>query len=111
MISTIIEDRSQIWQKYDQASQQQQELASYSGQFNDINTSENIPLLTDAGTPPDELAASVWQLKQYSDQIKQSQANIEQYQTEIAAVKKQFFIIVGIAVLIISIALYQLVNR
>lgn len=111
MTSKIINHRSQIWQKYDESVKQQKELASYSGQFSASNVSQDIPLLTGTETPPDELAASVWQLKQESDKIKQAKNKIEQYQAEIAATKNQFFIVVGIAVFVVIVILFMLFKR
>ncbi|WP_030008274.1 hypothetical protein [Picosynechococcus sp. NKBG042902] len=103
MISKIINHRSQIWQKYDDCVELQKELSSYSGQFSAANISQNIPLLTGTETPPDELAASVWQLKQESERIRQAKSQIEQYQAEIEDTRRQFFILVGIVVFIVII--------
>ncbi|XGB38458.1 MAG: hypothetical protein LVT47_08475 [Cyanobacteria bacterium LVE1205-1] len=111
MTSKTVNHRSQIWQKYDEAAQQQKALASYSSQFSASNVSQDIPLLSGTETPPDELAASVWQLKQESDKIKEAKSRIEQYQAEIAATKNQFFIAVGIAVFVVIVALFMLFKR
>lgn len=111
MISRIIEHRSQIWQKYDESVKQQKELASYSREFSASNVSQDTSLLTGTKTSPDELAASVWQLKQESDKIKQAKDKIEQYKSEIAATRNQFFIVVGIAVFAVVIVLFMLFKR
>lgn len=111
MISRIINHRSQIWQKYDESVHQQKELASYSGQFSASNVSQDIPLLTGTETPPDELAASVWHLKQESEKIKQAKVEIEKYQSEIAATRNQFFMVVGIAVFAVIAILFMLFKR
>jgi len=112
MTSKIINHRSQIWQKYDESVKQIKELASYSGQFSTSTiVTQDIPLLTGTETPPDELAATVWQLKQESDKIKQAINKIEQYQAEIAATKNQFFIVVGIAGFVVIVILFMLFKR
>ena len=111
MINKIVNHRSQIWQKYDEASKQQKALASYSSQFSASNVSQDIPLLSGTETPPDELAASVWQLKQESDKIKEAKSRIEQYQTEIAATKNQFFIAVGVAIFVVIVILFMLFKK
>lgn len=111
MTSRIVQQRSQIWQKYDEAVKQQKELGSYSSQFSASNASKDIPLLSGTGTPPDELAASVWQLKQESDKIKQANSSIEQYQAEIAATRKQFLIVVGVAAFVVVVILFMIFHR
>jgi outer membrane protein TolC len=108
MTSKIISHRSKIWQTYDECVKQQKELANYSGQFSASNISQDIPLLTSTETPPDELAASVWQLKQEAEKIKQAKNKIEQYQSDILATKKQFFIVVGVAILAAISMLFML---
>ena len=111
MTIKIVDNRSQIWQKYDEAGKQQKQLASYSSQFSASNVSQDIPLLSGTETPPDELAASVWQLKQESGKIKEAKSRIEQYQTEIAATKNQFFIVMGVAAFVVVIILFMLFKR
>lgn len=111
MTSKIVGHRSQVWQKYDEAAKQQKELASYSSQFSASNISQDIPLLSGTETPPDELAASVWQLKQESGKIKEAKSRIEQYQAEISATKNQFFIAVGVAVFVVIVILFMLFKR
>ena len=110
MTSKIVEQRSQIWQKYDEACLQQKELAQYSGQF---GTSAELPeiALLSGGTPPDELAASIWQLKQEKEKISQAEARIQKYQDEIAETKKQFFIVMGVAFLVVILGLFMLFKR
>ncbi len=111
MTSKIIDHRNKIWQKYDESVQQQKELSSYSSQFSASNISQNIPPLTGTETPPDELAAAVWQLKQESEKISRSKAKIEQYQSEIAATRNQFFAVVGITILLAVIVLFSLFGK
>jgi len=111
MISKIINHRSQIWQKYDEVVKQQQALTSYSAQFSNSKVSQDIPFLTGTETPPDELAASVWQLKQESEKINLAKDKIEQYKSQIKATKNQFFLIVGIVFFVVIIIFVVLFNR
>lgn len=111
MTSKIIQQRSQIWQKYDEACNQHKELISYSSQFNCSNVAQDIPFLTPTEIAPDELAASVWQIKQELDKIKKAKSRIEQYQAGIVAAKNQFFIVVGVAAFVIIIILFILFKR
>ena len=112
MISTIITDRSQLWQEYDRASQHKQELTTYSSQFSVSRaSSKDIPLYTPAGMPPDELAKSVEELKQCANTIKKCEADLEQYKADIAAVKKQFITIVIAVIVIIAITVFILLTR
>jgi len=107
----FVNQRSRLWEKHDEALQQEKELNQYAGQFSNSNSSQNLPNLSNTNTPPDELAAAVWQLKQESEKIKQARSRIQSYQTDIAKTKQQFFIVVGIAVVILIIILIMIFNR
>ncbi len=111
MTSKIIQQRSQIWQKYDEAGKQQKELASYSSQFSSASVVQDISFLTATETPPDELAASIWQIKHEVDEIKKAESRIEQYQAEIAETRKQFFIVVGVVAFVVVVILLMLFKR
>ncbi|MBO1063218.1 MULTISPECIES: hypothetical protein [Nostocales] len=111
MTSKIIQQRSQIWQKYDEAGKQQKELASYSSQFSSAGVVPDMSFLTATKTPPDEVAASIREIKQEVDKIKKAESSIEQYQAEIAATKKQFFIVVGVAAFVVVVILFMLLKR
>jgi hypothetical protein len=99
----FVDQRSRIWEKYDAARQQETELNQYAGKFSGSNSSKNLPNLTSTNTPPDELAAAVWQLKQEAEKIKQAEAQIQSYQNDIAKTKQQFIIVVGIAAAVVVI--------
>jgi len=107
----FVNQRSRLWEKYDEALQQEKELNQYAGQFSDSNSSQNLPNLSNTNTPPDELAAAVWQLKQESEKIKQARSRIQSYQEDIAKTKQQFFIVVGITIAIFVIILIMIFNR
>jgi outer membrane protein TolC len=107
----FVNQRSRLWEKYDEALQQERELNQYAGQFSSSNSSQNLPNLSNTNTPPDELAAAVWQLKQESEKIKQARSRIQSYQEDIAKTKQQFFIVVGIAVVVFIIILIMIFNR
>jgi hypothetical protein len=111
MTSRIVQQRSQLWQKYDEACNQYKELVSYSSQFSSSNVAQDIPLLTPTETPPDELAASVWQIKQELDKIQEAKSRIEQYQAEIIATRKQFFAVAGVAAFVVFVILFMLFKR
>lgn len=106
----FVDQRSRLWEKYDEALQQEKELNQYAGQFSGSNSSQNLPNLSNTNTPPDELAAAVWQLKQESEKIKRARSRIQSYQEDIAKTKQQFFIVVGIAVVIFIIILIMIFN-
>ena len=107
----FVNQRSRLWEKYDEALQQEKELNQYAGQFSDSNSSQNLPNLSNTNTPPDELAAAVWQLKQESEKIKQARSRIQSYQEDIAETKQQFFIVIGIAIAILIIILIMIFSR
>jgi len=107
----FVNQRSRLWEKYDAAQQQERELNQYAGQFSGSNSSQNLSNLSNTNTPPDELAAAVWQLKQETEKIKQARSRIQSYQENIAKTKQQFFIFIGIAIAVFVIILIAILNR
>jgi hypothetical protein len=111
VFQSFVNQRSRVWEKYDEARQQETELNQYAGQFSNSSSSQTLPNLSSTNTPPDELAAAVWQLKQEAEKIKQAKSRIQSYQDEIAKTKQQFFIVVGVAVAIVIILLIMVFKR
>jgi hypothetical protein len=52
----FVSQRSRIWEKYDEARQQEAELNQYAGQFGGSNSSQSLPYLSSSKAPPDELS-------------------------------------------------------
>jgi outer membrane murein-binding lipoprotein Lpp len=107
----FVNQRSHIWKKYDEARQQETELNQYTGQFGGSGSSQSLPTLSNSKTPPDELAAAVWQLKQKVEKINQAKSQVQEYQDEIAKTNQQFLIVAGIAVAIVLILLIMIFNH
>jgi hypothetical protein len=107
----FVNQRSYIWEKYDAARQQETELNQYAGQFSHSGSSQVLPDLSSTNTPPDELAAAVWQLKQEAEKIQAAKALIQSYQTDIAKTNQQFFIVAGAAIFAFIIILMMLFSR
>jgi|GEM_PF-3495368 len=107
----FVSQRSHIWEKYDEARQQEAELNQYADQFGGSGSSQSLPNLSSSNTPPDELAAAVWQLKQKAEKIKQAKSQIQSYRDEIAKTNQQFFIVVGTAAVIVLIFLVIIFNH
>lgn len=107
----FVSQRSRIWEKHDEARQQEAELNQYAGQFSGSGSSQSLPSLSSSKTPPDELAAAVWQLKQEAEKIKQAKSKVQAYKDEIAKTNQQFFIVVGIAAVISLILLFMIFSR
>jgi hypothetical protein len=107
----FVSQRSRIWEKYDEARQQEAELNQYAGQFGGSNSSQSLPYLSSSKAPPDELAAAVWQLKQEAEKIKRAKSQVQAYQDKIAKTNQQFFIVVGIAAIVFLILLVMIFKR
>jgi hypothetical protein len=107
----FVSQRSRIWEKYDEARQQESELNQYSGQFSGSGSSQNLPNLTSTKTPPDELAAAVWQLKQEAEKISKAQSEVQSYKSEIERTNQQFFIVIGIALVVFLLFLVMIFSR
>lgn len=98
----IIHDRSQTWSRYDAAVTEAGKLKDYR-QFDNPQSSALPKPLSQTQTPPDEIPAVLWQLKQECETIAQEEKNITEYQQQIEQTQKQFFIVVGIAIAMIAI--------
>jgi hypothetical protein len=107
----FVNQRSHIWEKYDAARQQEAELNQYTGQFSHSGSSQTLPNLSSTNTPPDELAAAVWQLKQEAEKIQAAKSLIQSYQSDIAKTNQQFFIVAGAAAFAFVVILMMLFSR
>jgi len=101
----FVRQRSKVWDKYDEGRRQEKELNQYVGEFGKSNSSGTLRNLTGTNIPSDELTQAVWQLKQEFEKIKEAKSRIQSYQDEIGKTKKQFFIVVGISVIIIILVI------
>ena len=107
----FVNQRSRIWEKHDEARQQETELNQYASQFGSSGSSQSLPNLSSSNTPPDELAAALWQLKQEAEKIKQAKSKVQSYKDEISKTNQEFFIIVGIAAVIVLILLVMIFSH
>ena len=107
----LVDHRSRIWEKYDAARQQETELNQYAGQFSHSGSSQALPNLSSTNTPPDELAAAVWQLKQEAEKIQAAKSLIQSYQSDIAKTNQQFFIVAGASAFVFVVILMMLFSR
>lgn len=107
----FVSQRSRIWEKYDEARQQELELNRYSGQFSNSGSAQNLPHLTSTKTPPDELAAAVWQLKQEAEKISKAQSQVQSYKSDIEKTNQQFFITVGVSIVAFLVLLVMIFGR
>ncbi|EDX77220.1 hypothetical protein MC7420_357 [Coleofasciculus chthonoplastes PCC 7420] len=109
-IMNLIDERTRIWQKYDQTQQLATELNNFS-YFNNPSVKKKLPLLSASQSPPDELAVALEQIRQDAQKIKTMESNIRKYQSEIEANKKQFFMVVGGAIVALILVLFLMLNR
>ena len=101
-IDSFLQERSKIWDKYDETIAQVNELNKFS-QFNHPNVAQKLSPQTKNNSPPEELSAAVWKIKQESEKIKKCQSNIRGYQSEIENTKRQFKTTVVVVVILIFI--------
>lgn len=104
----FILQRSRIWEQYGDARQKKSELNSYATQFGDSSVSCLPNSLSGKGLPADEVAESVWRLKQESEKVEKEESLINSYTEEIEKTKNQFFTVIAIASVIVVILLFSL---
>ena len=107
----LVDQRSYLWKRYDEAKQQEKELDKYAGQFSSSSSSQNLPKLSNTKTPPDEVAEAVWQIKQEADKIGKAKSRIQSCQEGIKKTEREFFALFGIGIVSILIVLIVVLNR
>ncbi len=108
----IVERRNRIWEKYDQTLSQISELNRYSSTYSNNQLMEDLYPLTDDNTPPAEITEVLDQLHGQQALITRAKAKIESNLAEIAATKKQFLMVVGIAgAILIMIILFLIISN
>jgi DNA repair ATPase RecN len=111
VLGKILQERSRIWSAYDSARQQESELNQYTQLFQANTQPSAVKQLSKSGKVPDELAESVWRVKQEAEKIQESEKLIEQLKQQIAETNQQFFIVAGIGAFILLIIIFTLLNR
>ncbi|MEO0770909.1 MAG: hypothetical protein AAFY72_16055 [Cyanobacteria bacterium J06649_4] len=106
----LIKERSSIWERYDEAVEQEKQLDRFAGEFGSSSKFAEMACLSTTQTPPDEVAAVVWKLKQESQEIKRMNDQIDSYHKDIEETKKQFFVVVACAVVVVFIPLMMLIT-
>lgn len=107
----LVDKRRRIWEKYDAAREQETELNQYAAQFSHSGSLQALSNLSSTNSPPDELAASVWQLKQEIEKIQAAKSLIQLHQSEIAKTNQQFFIVAGASAFGLIVILIMLFSR
>jgi putative SOS response-associated peptidase YedK len=109
-LNSFVTQRSQIWQKYDQAIQQEVELSNFR-QFDNPSVTQTLPPITKTNSPPDEVAAAVWGMKQQIEKIKEGENLIQNLEAQIKQTKNQFQTIIAAAVAISIVLIFFLLKR
>ncbi len=109
-LNRFVTQRSQIWQKYDQALQQEAELNNYR-QFDNPRITQTISPITKTNSPPDEVAAAIWGIKQQMEKIQEQENFIQTYKAQIQQLLGQFKIIIAAAVAITIVLVFFLIKR
>ncbi|MEO1432441.1 MAG: hypothetical protein AAFV71_25900 [Cyanobacteria bacterium J06633_8] len=108
-LKKFISQRSEIWQKYDEAIGQKAELDKFR-RFDNPHSTVALSPMSNSKTPPDEVAVVVWKLKEEANKIKDKEQLIQSYQRKIEETKNQFMSIVAVGILIVGILLYYIFN-
>lgn len=110
VLQDFINRRSKIWQKYDKALEQEAELNKFR-KFDNPSSIATLPSISETNTPPDEVAAAVWELKKEAESIKQGESSIHSCQRQIEETKNQFkIIVIGGTILLILLLWFILSN-
>lgn len=111
---SLIEARSKIWRKYDEAQEQVAELHKYSNKFGNINAPDVGSKDFDTNNlPPAGVAAAVWKLKQKDGEINALRQKIQSYEEDLKKNENQFLIVIVAAVvgaLFILFLLFGMIN-
>ena len=101
-VSTIISERVTLWQKFDEAQSQFNEIDKLASQVDSSNPAQIPPELTDGKTPPVEVAAALQNLQAELARIETAQNDIQAHQAEIKKIKNQQ---IAVVVLVVIVAL------
>jgi len=102
-ISKLLNERVGIWQPFDEAQSQFEEIDKLSSQVASINPGQIPVELTSEKTPPAEVAAAYHHFQAELVKIVEAQEHIKAYQTEIQKIEnrqKTIAVLIGLAIIV-----------
>ena len=99
-ISTIINERVTLWQKFDEAQSQFNEIDKLASQVASSNPAQILSELTDEKTPPAEVTTALQNFQAELAIIGKARNDIKAYQAEIKKIKNQQMVIAVIVIIV-----------
>ena len=88
-ILKIVNERVDIWEKFDHARKQFEDMQKLNAQVLDGPVAPLPSALTEEKTPPSEIASALVKLREEMNLISDKQATIDAYQDEISRIEQQ----------------------
>lgn len=106
----LINQRTKAMNDYDDCLKRVSELKRFPSAFNNQGEIKIPSPLSQLKTPPAEITAAFQNLSHEMENIQRFDANIREYQTEIAAIKNKSFVLIFIFFIILLIIIARLVS-